>query len=60
MEIKPAPGRRMRDPRTGRVLGPDEIVRVHDHDPFWRRAVSDGDMVRVETEPVKPAKKGKE
>jgi hypothetical protein len=42
MNIKPKPGRLVRDPQTGRdVTGP---LTVADGDPFWLRRLADGDV----------------
>ena len=42
MKIKPAPGRKVRDPATGRELtGPLEVP---DTDGFWLRRLRDGDV----------------
>ncbi len=52
MKIWPAPGRRVRDPATGRPLG-RRGAEVPDT-AFWRRRLDDGDV--LDHEPPTPAK----
>lgn len=52
MWIKPAPGRQVRDPVT-RQLVPEAGFDVPDHDPYWRRRLRDGDVIKG----VKPTKR---
>lgn len=51
MMVYPAPGRRVRDPRT-HVLLPETGREVPDHDFYWLRRLRDGD---VTTEAPSPA-----
>ncbi|MBI3452937.1 MAG: DUF2635 domain-containing protein [Rhodospirillales bacterium] len=46
MHIKPSPGVVVRDPYTRRPL-PPEGAEVPDHDSFYLRRLTDGDVVRV-------------
>lgn len=49
--IHPVPGRTVRDPDTGiEVKGPTP---VNEHDAFWIRCISSGDVSKT---PVAPAK----
>lgn len=57
MQIKPVPGRLVRDPATGREV--TDTVTVPDHDPFWLRRLADGDVARADVSTDKP-KKGAE
>jgi hypothetical protein len=47
--VKPAKGRAVRDPATLALL-PEEGRNVPDNDPFWRRRLRDGDVVRADEE----------
>lgn len=49
--VKPAPGRRVRDPRTKQPL-PETGAEVPDS-VYWRRRLADGDVVRIA--PAAPA-----
>lgn len=53
MLVKPATGLLIRDPAT-RLIVPKEGQEVDQHDPFWSRAIRDGDVREVE--PAEPAK----
>jgi len=44
MMVYPAPGRRVRDPRT-HVLLPETGREVPDHDFYWLRRLRDGDVM---------------
>jgi hypothetical protein len=44
MIVKPAPGLKVRDPATKRLL-PEEGITVPDGDILWTRALNDGDVV---------------
>lgn len=57
MQIKPVPGRLVRDPATGREV--TDTVTVPDHDLFWLRRLADGDVARADVSTDKP-KKGAE
>lgn len=61
MLIKPAPGLRIRDPRS-RLHIPELGIEVAEHDTYWVRRLADGDVVLAA--PAQPAKttspKGKE
>ena len=65
MFVKPAPGLKVRDPKTLRHI-PEEGIEVPDTDTFWHRRLLDGDVVEVKvvTPPPpkveKPAAKPKE
>lgn len=54
MKVKPAQGRAVRDPHSMALL-PAEGRDVPDRDPFWRRRLRDGDVVRVEDAPSQAA-----
>lgn len=54
MQIKPVPGRLVRDPVTGREV--TDTVTVSDTDPFWLRRLADGDVVRADVPTSKPGK----
>jgi hypothetical protein len=54
MFVMPAPGLKVRDPRTKRTI-PDEGIEVPDTDSFWLRRLADGDVVEFI-----PAEKAKE
>ncbi|KUY76112.1 DUF2635 domain-containing protein [Burkholderia cepacia] len=47
MRVKPAPGLKVRDPHTKKLL-PDDGIDVPDDSPVWNRILNDGDVVRVE------------
>lgn len=51
MLIKPAPGLRIRDPRS-RLHIPEAGVEVSDTDTYWARRLVDGDVVLVEARPA--------
>lgn len=59
--LKPAPGRRVRDPATMRVLA--EGGEAKPVNSYWLRRVADGDVLEVTEvpapapEPVKPTRK---
>ncbi len=53
MNVKPAPGLRIRDPDLKDLL-PDEGREVPDTD-YWHRRLRDGDVVEVP--PARPGKK---
>ena len=55
--IKPAEGRLVRDPATGREI--TEPVRVDGDDGFWIRRIADGDVVEVVDQPKVTAKESK-
>lgn len=59
MFVKPAPGVKVRDPRTKQHLI-DAGVDVPDGDTYWLRRIADGDVVEVKPAAAKPAQKGKE
>ena len=44
MFVMPAPGLKVRDPKTKRHI-PDEGIEVPDTDTFWNRRLADGDVV---------------
>lgn len=39
--IRPAPGRVVADPKTGRRLSAETLIRI---DQFWLRRITDGDV----------------
>lgn len=43
MRVFPVPGRRIRDPKTMRLI-PDAGIEVADTDPFWFRMLKAGDV----------------
>ncbi len=47
MRVKPAPGLKVRDPHTKKLL-PDDGIDVPDDSPVWNRILNDGDVERVE------------
>lgn len=55
--IKPADGRLVRDPVSGREI--TEPVRVDGDDGFWIRRIADGDVVEVTDQPKASAKESK-
>ncbi len=55
--IKPADGRLVRDPATGREV--TETVRVDGDDGFWVRRIADGDVVVVNDQPKASDKESK-
>lgn len=61
MFVKPAPGLRVRDPRS-RLHIPETGIEVSETDTYWARRLADGDVVLAT--PPQPAKtsspKGKE
>lgn len=50
LHVRPAPGRRVTDPRTGRPL-PERGARVP-ATQYWHRRLADGDVVEVTSEPA--------
>lgn len=54
MFIKPAPGVKVRDPRS-RLPLPETGAEVSDTDTYWARRLVDGDVVHVETKPAPAA-----
>lgn len=54
MFVKPAAGRRVRDPRS-KIPLPDSGAEVSDSDSYWVRRLQDGDVVLVV--PSQPTKK---
>jgi hypothetical protein len=60
MFVKPAPGLKIRDPKSKRHV-PEDGIEVPDTDTYWVRRVLDGDVVVVQPAAVKTAsQKGKE
>lgn len=55
--IKPADGRLVRDPATGREI--TEPARVDGDDGFWIRRIADGDVVEVLEQPKAATKETK-
>jgi hypothetical protein len=53
MRVKPAPGRKVRDPRSMQFL-PEAGREVPDQ-PFWRRRIRDGDVIEEKAAAAKPA-----
>jgi hypothetical protein len=53
MLIQLAPGVRLRNPVTLRLVGPEPFT-VGDHDYFWLRRLRDGDVVKVESAAAVP------
>lgn len=47
MRVYPVPGRRIRDPKTMRLI-PDAGIEVADTDPFWFRMLKAGDVSTVQ------------
>ncbi|NDV77120.1 DUF2635 domain-containing protein [Burkholderia cenocepacia] len=47
MRVKPAPGLKVRDPHSKKLL-PDDGIDVPDDSPVWNRILNDGDVVRDE------------
>lgn len=56
MFIKPAEGKKIRDPFKKTLL-PENGAEVSDSDPFWRRRLRDGDVVKVKKAVKNTAKK---
>ncbi|MEX3691883.1 DUF2635 domain-containing protein [Paraburkholderia sp. BR14263] len=64
VNVKPAPGKLLRDPVTKQLLSaapvdgvkttvvPDEGMQVHVHDLYWVRRLRDGDAVRADAKSV--------
>lgn len=48
MKIRTAPGRKVRDPRTGQVLSGEVMVEASTH---WLRRADEGDVLIVKPEP---------
>lgn len=61
MLVKPAPGRKVRDPQSKQHI-PETGVDVSESDTYWARRLLDGDVVVVKPEPVTKtaSPKGKE
>jgi hypothetical protein len=70
MLVKPAPGMKVRDPRS-RLVVPELGLEVSASDSYWARRLADGDVVEVKPEApaaaqpaearkTTPAQKGKE
>ncbi len=61
MFVKPAPGLKVRDPRS-RLHIPETGLEVPDTDTYWARRLADGDIVEVKPAIVAKAtsQKGKE
>jgi hypothetical protein len=55
MRVKPAPGLKVRDPDTKKLL-PPEGIDVPDDSILWTKLLNHGDVVLVKDE--KPAKEG--
>lgn len=53
MLVKPAPGLKVRDPKTKQHI-PDAGIEVSETDTYWARRLVDGDVVEVK--PAAPAK----
>jgi hypothetical protein len=51
IRIKPKPGLIVRDPVTFRPLAPEGEDKPR-FDQYWQRRLRDGDVVKVEAEPV--------
>ncbi|ECY3258281.1 DUF2635 domain-containing protein [Salmonella enterica subsp. enterica serovar Alachua] len=58
MFVKPARGKKVRDPFKKTLL-PENGAVVSDTDPFWRRRLRDGDVVKA-SKPVKATAKKRE
>lgn len=59
MFVKPAPGLKVRDPRS-KLHIPADGVEVPDTDTYWARRVRDGDVVVVTQTKAAAAAKGKD
>ncbi len=57
MHVRPAAGKKLRDPRT-RLRVPEAGLEVSDSDTFWARRIADGDaeVVTPEVETKRSAK----
>ena len=54
IHLKPAPGKRVRDPQSKKVLE-EKGIKVDAIDTYWFRRIEDGDVVIVEPEKKAPA-----
>ena len=58
MFVKPAPGLKVREPLSHRLL--EEAGRHVPENGFWMRRVRDGDVIRVETDEEREAREAAE
>lgn len=56
IHLVPAPEKRVRDPKTKKVLGP-EGIKIEVMDTYWFRRLRDGEVVDVSAKPAKKEKK---
>lgn len=52
MNIKPAEGLKVRDPKTKRHIPNDGSFEVREDESYWARRIMAGDVVVVENEPA--------
>jgi hypothetical protein len=59
MFVKPAPGKRVRDPHSKQHI-PETGVEISSTDTYWARRLADGDVVEVKPAAKPASPKGKE